>query len=253
MKRSFALPTKGPPPGGVRINHCEPRKILIAGSAHQDLENRHAASYAQALPYGSMPWVAVPEGSKLRKTLESVLPAPRAPMDFYSVPKQPTKVVELDGCISNLDDLKVVLETLRAQTPFIVTTLSLRHCPALRSPECVALLASFLAEAPRLNPPPLTSANKKPTEAIIEVLYLNGSVDDPRRISVVDAAWRKYGWLHGPTPEMPLPITFRRKSSSYAQPERLKSMPSWAATKIDAKPKGKRGKKKKGKKGRNRK
>ena len=141
-------------------------------------------------------------------------------------------------CSFHFCQLRVVLACLRAQRPFRVATLSLRRCPAFQwdyAEESAALLVEFLAEV-FFNPAPLTSVDKRPRDACLEVLYLGnngletamaeGSTKCPG--AIIANVWMKRGCLHKPLPELPPPpddasnhvyegppLTLRRKSKAY--------------------------------------
>jgi len=269
-----------PPGGGVRLNGIDPKLVLLGGVALKELVRRAqvvARQYPQSFAgkkaaaldgggeysssWGSAeppPWADLPD-CRLKAKLRLVLPSPKPETDLYiPVPPPPIQVLELDGEVDNIGALAAVLATMRALRPFKVTTLSLRNCACFgvssngksdsSADVAIGLLAAFLEER-RFNDPPKASRDKRPVEACLEVLYVSGSVESPNHLATLDAAWRKSGHLHSLTPAPPLPLTFRRKPTCYrpSRPERLASMPSWAAQSVDVKPKGK-GKGKKGKK-----
>ena len=224
-------------------------------------EEPHESEVAMPAP---KPWEALlPQHSPLREALARALPAAPSPFlrpsRFAAPPPQPDQVLDLTGLVATLGDMEAVAATLRAQVPLRTTTLSLKGCPALADEVAVKVLAELLGEPREERPPPSPASLAQPgsqscgtfapaADACVEVLYLGGSLQKDRHLRLLQAAWRRAGWLHQysgsaePLPELVpgLPVTLRRKARCYRPPSteaRLELMPAWAREGAAAKPK----------------
>mmetsp|Transcript_21193 Transcript_21193/g.25059 ORF Transcript_21193/g.25059 Transcript_21193/m.25059 type:complete len:194 (+) Transcript_21193:110-691(+) len=186
-------------------------------------------------------WEDCPDGA-LKDVLRSI------------VSDSPTSLV-LDCLIREVDDLAILIDTLRLVELHTVHTISMRYCN-LKSEEAMELLVELVSDAWE-NEKPKGIITHGPNLSIIEVLYLSESINE-KSIGELRGAWLKQGWQHAAPGlgEAASPMcTFRRKLKSYAPTKEQRSvmLPKWVIENEAAGGGKKKGGAKKGKAGKKKK